>query len=284
MSIRIVTDSACDVPEHLAYQLGITTVPVYINIGEKSYLEGVEISRQEFYDNLANYPVYPTTAAPSVGAFTETYERLVAEGATEIISIHLSSHLSATYNSARLGAEAANTIPVTLFDTKQLTLAAGLLVMMAAEMAVAGHTKAEIIQMLEDRVSRTRIFGMIDNLEALRRSGRVSWAQFGLGTLLNIKPLMMIFQAEIQVLARIRTYKRAVSQLVKMVDDFGPFERLVNAPQAAEELKQQAEHLFPEGHPLLAMNITPAIGTHFGVGAIGFAGISEKKTKIHIVI
>ena len=114
MPIRIVTDSACDVPEHLATELNITIIPVYVNIEGQSYLEGVELSRQDFYQNLSDYTVYPTTAAPASGAFTETYDHLAAEGATEILSIHIASNLSATYNAARLGAD-ATTVPVTLF-------------------------------------------------------------------------------------------------------------------------------------------------------------------------
>jgi DegV family protein with EDD domain len=280
MTIKIVTDSACDVPEELADELGITIVPVYINIGEKSYLEGVELSRAEFYQNLPAYSPYPTTAAPAQGAFTTVYERLTAEGATQILSIHLASSLSATYNAARLGADAANSAPVTLFDSQQITLGGGLLVIMAAEAAAAGCALEEIMTMLRERVSRTRIFGMIETLESLRRSGRVSWAEFGLGTLLQIKPVMMIARGEISVVAKVRTRKRAIKQMLAMVTEFGPFERIavihVNAPEAAQQLRQQSQHLFPDGAAPLIRDITPAIGTHLGPGAIGFTCIAAQ--------
>lgn len=280
MTIKIVTDSACDVPEGLASQLGITVIPVYINIGNRSYQEGVEISRHEFYEGLASYDPYPTTAAPAIGTFSETYERLTRAGATEILSIHISAELSATYNAARLGAEAADSAPVTLFDTRQITLGAGLLVLLAAEMAAAGRKMTEIKNMLTERVAKTRVFGMINNLEALHRSGRVNWATFGIGTLLQIKPVMMIYQGKITVEARIRTQKRAIKEMLAMVEALRPFERLavihVNAKEAAEQLCQQAAHLFDKNQPPLTMGITPAIGNHLGVGAVGFAVISEK--------
>jgi DegV family protein with EDD domain len=278
MPLRIVTDSACDVPRELAEALHITVVPVYINIGERSYLDGVELPRQEFYDNLATYSSYPTTAAPSSGAFKAAYEKLAADGATEILSMHIASNLSATYNAARLGAEAIDSVPVTVFDTKQITLGAGLLVVLAAEAAEAGFTAAEVRAALEERVPRTRVFGMIDNLTALRRSGRVSWAEFGLGTLLQIKPVMMIREGEVSVVARIRTRQNAVTQLMRMVGEIGPFERLavihVNAPEAADALRRQADPLFPPDSTKITTEITPAIGTHLGPGAVGFASIA----------
>jgi len=278
MSIKIVTDSACDVPPAIAAELDITVVPVYINVGEQSYLEGIELAREEFYRNLAIYDPYPTTAAPATGAFAEVYERLTAAGATRILSIHLASSLSATYNAARLGAEVAESAPVTLFDTEQITLGAGLLVLTAAEAAAAGCSIDEILAMLKERVARTRVFGMLDTLESLRRSGRVSWAQFGLGTLLQIKPVMMIWKGEVEVVARVRTSKRSMQQMLQMLEAYSPFERLavihVDAAVSAKQLRERAEHLFPAGSDLLTTEITPAIGTHLGLGAVGFACIS----------
>lgn len=278
MTLKIVTDSACDVPPDLAEQLDITVIPVYINIGEQSYLEGQELTRAEFYQNLPDYDPYPGTAAPAVGAFTEVYERLTREGATAILSLHLADSLSATLNAARLGAEAADSAPVTLFDTQQITLGAGLQVLLAAEAAVQGCTLAEIMGLLQARVSHTRIFGMINTLDSLRRSGRVSWAEFGLGTILQIKPVMMIANGEITVVAKVRTRKRAVKQMLAMIAEFGPFERVavihVNDPEAAQELLTQAQHLFPPDKPPIVQGITPAIGTHLGLGAVGLAMVT----------
>ena len=282
MTIKIVTDSACDVPPELAEKLGITIVPVYLNIGERSYLEGVEMTRAQFYSRLSSFSEYPTTAAPAVGTFTELYEQLTQAGASQILSMHIAHDLSATYNAARVGAVAADSAPVTLFDTRQITLGAGLLVLLAAEAAAAGRTIAEIMAMLNEKVSRTRVFGMIDSLESLHRSGRVSWAQFGIGTLLQIKPIMMIADGVISAAAKVRTRQRALSQMLKMVTEMAPFERLaiihVNAQEAAEELYQLSSSLFStfsEAAPMI-QSITPAVGTHLGVGSVGFAAISAK--------
>lgn len=280
MTIKIVTDSACDVPEAIASALDITIVPVYINIGEKSYLEGVELPRHIFYHQLPGYNHYPTTAAPASGVFADVYERLAREGATDIISMHVAHDLSATYNAARVGAASQDAVRVTLFDTKQISLGAGLLVMLAAQAVKAGQTVVEIINMLNDRVQRAYVFGVIDTLDSLRRSGRVNWAEFGVGTLLQIKPVMMIHQGMISIAGKIRTRSRSIEHALKLLADLAPFEQLavlhVNAPEAAQKLKEQAMHLFPNDLPSLTMEITPAIGLHLGLGAVGFACITKK--------
>jgi DegV family protein with EDD domain len=281
MTIKIVTDSACDIPEAIAIALDITVVPVYINIGDKSFQEGVELSRQTFYHQLPSYSHYPTTAAPSSGTFADVYERLAGEGATEIISMHVSHDLSATYNAARVGAASQDAVRVTLFDTQQISVGAGLLVMLAGQAAKAGRNLVEIVNMLNDRVQRTYMFGVIDTLDSLRRSGRVNWAEFGVGTLLKIKPVMMIHQGMISIVGKIRTRSRSIEHALKLLSDLAPFEQLavlhVNAPEAAQKLKEQVGHLFPKDAVSLMMEITPAIGLHLGLGAVGFACITKKE-------
>ncbi len=285
MTIKIVTDSAMDVPPEIAQKYDITIIPVFVNIGEKGYLEGVELSRAEFYDNLESYNPYPTTAAPSPGTFAEVYKRLTDEGAAEILSIHLASTLSATFDNAKMGVEAAASCPVHLVDSQQITLGGGLLVITAAEAIAAGQALPEVLAALEDRLQRTRVFGMIDTMESLRRGGRISWATFGIGTLLQIKPVMMIGAGEINVVAKVRTRKKATREMLKLVEDFGPFERIailhVRAPEEAVKLQEQATHLFPNDETPIIMEVTPAIGTHLGLGAVGFAAIAAQQLLAH---
>ena len=280
MSIKIVADSTCDIPADLLKKYDITVVPVYINAGQESFREGVDITRERFYTQLPTFDPYPTTAAPAVGQFVAAYEGLSAAGATEILSLHLAGQLSNTVNAARLAAETAQSAPVTIVDTQQITLGSGLLVLTAAEAVAAGRPLAEVVAQVTNRIPRTRVFGMIVTLESLRRSGRVNRAEFGLGTLLQIKPVMMISCGEISIPARVRTRKRALEQMMAMVTAFSPFERLgvihVQARAAAEALQQAAQHLFPAGATPLIMDITPAIGIHLGLGAVGFATISRE--------
>lgn len=279
--IKIVIDSTMDIPAAMIEKYGITVIPVYINIGEKGYLEGIELSRDTFYENLENYTPYPTTAAPSPSTFAQVYEQLTAEGATAILSIHLASALSATYNNACLGADMAESCPVHVFDSQQITLGGGLLVLTAVEQLNAGKPLDQVVQMLQERAPRTRVFGMIDTMESLRRGGRVSWAQFGLGTLLQIKPIMLINAGQVNVIAKVRTRKKALPEMLRLVAEFGPFERVaiihVRAHEAAVELQQQSAHLFPNSETPIIAEVAPAIGTHLGLGAVGFATIAQNK-------
>ncbi|HSG18990.1 MAG TPA: DegV family protein [Anaerolineae bacterium] len=278
-NIGIVTDSTCDIPLETAAELGIVVVPAYVNIGEESYLDGVELTRQEFYEQLPTYTRPPTTAAPPPGAFTGAYEQLAGQGLTEILSIHVASSLSGMLNAARLGAQDAPGVKVTLFDSQQLTMGLGLLTILAAKEAAAGRTMDEIIAFLDERVKRTYILGVLDTLEYLRRSGRVNWAQFGIGTLLRIKPLLHVHMGQVEMPERVRTSKRAMARLLELANGLGPLEdlALLHTHGSEEEIRafrEKTAFLNPEGPPPLAVELTPAIGAHLGPGGLGIACIT----------
>jgi DegV family protein with EDD domain len=278
MTIRIVTDSTCDIPPETAAAHGIVVVPAYINIGDRSYLDGVELSRRDFYAQLPGLAQQPTTAAPSSGAFCHAYEALAAEGATAILSIHVASKLSGVLNAARLGAEESSGVPIQLFDSEQVSMGLGLLAITAADMARAGATMSQIVAALHERLPRTHVYAVLDTLEYVRRSGRVGWTQFGLGTVLRIKPLVHVYAGEVQMLERIRTHKRAVDRLLELVAELGPLEKIallhICSPEGGEALRQQARHLFPPQTEPLAVEVGPAIGSHVGPGGLGIACIA----------
>jgi DegV family protein with EDD domain len=279
MTIRVVTDSTCDIPSETAAQYGIIVVPAYINIGDQSYLDEVELTRKQFYEQLPGYQTPPTTAAPASGAFAAAYEKLAHEGAAEILSIHVAVSLSGVLNSARLGAEAAaEVVSVALFDSMQLSMGLGLQAITAAKAAAAGKSMAEIITMLEERRSRTHVFAQLDTLEYLRRSGRVNWAEFGLGTLLQIKPLVHVYNGEVQMRDKVRTSKKALAQMIQYATELGPLESIAllhtHAPDKLEAFRQQTQHLYSADHQPLAVEVTPAIGAHVGPGGLGIACIT----------
>ena len=163
MNIRIVTDSTCDLPEEIVSQQEITIIPLHINVGEKNYLDGVDLTRDEFYAQLPNYFPAPKTAAPSLEIFMQAYERLADEGAQAILSIHISETLSATINSARIAAEQFTRIPVTVLDSTQLSLGTGFLVEKAAQLAGRGKTMEEIISALQERYEAHLCFCLAKN-------------------------------------------------------------------------------------------------------------------------
>jgi DegV family protein with EDD domain len=280
MSIRIVTDSNCDLPQAMVDEFGITVVPMYINIGTESYLDGVDMSRQEFYEGLPHFDTHPMTSVPGPGVFVETFETLAAEGATEILSIHIASSLSAMANSARLAAEQWDKLPVKVFDSGNLTLGTGLQVVAAAKAAAGGRSMAEIMALLEDLASRTYCFAALDTVEFLRRSGRLTRFQWALASVLQIKPLLKMNNGEYDM-ERVRTRKAALARVVHLLGGLGPLEELAlvhtHAPEEAEALGREASYLDPKGALSLSAEVTPVIGTHIGPGAVGFVAIKARE-------
>ncbi len=276
MTVRVVTDSTCDLPSDLVREHGITVVPAFINIGERSYRDGIDLSREEFYRALPGLKEPPTTAAPAVGAFAAVYERLTAEGASGIISVHVASSLSGIVNAARLGAEAAPAAIVHLVDSGQLSMGLGWLAVVAARAAAAGQAAVDIVGLLEAARPRTRVYALLDTLEFLRRSGRVNWAQFGLGTLLSIKPIIHCYEGVVG-LERVRTWRRATERLLAEFDALLPVAELAvlhtDAREAAEGFRDLLSSRRPDAPTPPILEVTPAIGTHIGPGAVGFACI-----------
>jgi DegV family protein with EDD domain len=276
MSIRIVTDSNCDLPQAIVDEYGITVVPFYINIGTQSYLDVVELSRADFYQGLPDFEAQPMTSVPGPGTYVEVYEQLAAEGATGILAIHISASLSAMLNSARLAAEEWQRLPVTLFDSGNLTLGTGLQVLAAARAAAEGRSMTEIVVMLQDLSARTYSFAALDTVEFLRRSGRLTRFQWGLASVLQIKPLLKMHGGEMEM-ERVRTRAKAQARLLELVAELGSLEQLAvvhtHAPDRAEALSRQARHLFPADKPPLFAEVAPVIGAHIGPGAVGFVAV-----------
>ena len=148
MTIGIVTDSTCDLPQDVIQDLGITVIPLYINIGDKGFLDGEELSRQDFYNNLPNYDIHPTTGTPGMDAFIQAFTSLSNQGASQILSIHISENLSATVDVARSAAKEFQKVPVTVGDSGQLSLGTGFQVELAAKLAKEGKSMDFILDAL----------------------------------------------------------------------------------------------------------------------------------------
>ena len=278
MSVRIVTDSTCDLPEELIERYGIVVVPLYIHIGDRGYLDGIEISREQFYRDLPSYPAPPKTASPPPARFEQVYEQLAQEGATEILSVHISSTLSTVANEARLAARAVSSVPVIVFDSQQLTTGVGYAALKAAQCAAEGLSIPKIVAVLKEQVARTHVFAVADTFEYLRRGGRVSWLVSGIGEVLRIKPLLKMHQGK-STSEKIRTRRRALKRMVQLVEQLAPVERLdfvyTDAISAAETLWERVKHLCPEGQKPFFVQVTPVIGSHVGPGCFGLACVSH---------
>ncbi|MBN1400305.1 MAG: DegV family protein [Anaerolineae bacterium] len=279
MTIRIVTDSTCDLPEETIQRHAIVVLPLFINADGQGYRDGIDITRQEFYERLPGWTSPPTTAAPGPEVFRQTYERLADEGATQVLSIHISASLSSTLGVARAGAEQTQKVPVTVFDSRQLSLGTGFLVERAAQAVEAGKEIVQILELLKEQIVRSHVFAALDTLEFLRRSGRVNWLVARLGSLLKVKPILRMYDGE-PIAERVRTTEQAWRRMIGWLEELAPLERVAmvhtNALEQAEALYERVAHLLPKGQ-VPFMNVTPVLGVHLGPGAAGFATISAPK-------
>lgn len=205
MTVRIVTDSTSDLSPQVAEELGITIVLVYVRFGERVYRDGVDISQDEFYQKLARSPVHPSTSQPSPSDFADVYSKLSQETG-EIVSIHLSSKVSGTYNSALRGRELAQAkCHIEVVDSLSVSMGLGLIAMAAARLAKTGEGLHEVMNEVEQAIPGTRIFGVLDTLKYLLLGGRIGKVKALLGTLLNVKPLLTMRNGELSPIGMVRT-------------------------------------------------------------------------------
>lgn len=280
MTIKIVTDSTCDLPQSLIEKHGITVVPLYINFGEKGYLDGEEMTREEFYEKLVTSDTHPTTATPGLDSFHDIYQTLAEEGAEEIISIHISHSLSATINVARAAAQDAP-VPVTVLDSGQLSLGEGFMVLEAARLAEEGHDMEYILEEVKKKSERTFVIAALDTMEYLRRSGRMNSFIVGIGSLLHVKPILKMHLGNPSSML-VRTRERSLQRLSNMITDLAPIKEVAlvhsNAPQEAKKLWERVKSFFPDIEKPISVNITPVLGVHLGPGAIGFAFLTGRES------
>jgi len=274
MKIGFVTDSTSDVPANLAEQYGIEVVPALININGKSYADGVGISREEFYTRLPGLKPSPTTSAPSVGSFQERYEKLLKAGADSVISIHPPNELSGIFNAARLAAQEFGP-RVKVLDSGQVSLGLGFQVVLAAEAAAKGAIQNEVLALVDSIRKRVRVTALLDTIEYVRRSGRVSWAVAMIGSLLRLQPLLELRYGIVHRLGQARTRLQGIERLVETLNSWGPLERLAvlhtNAVSTARQLLEEVKSKVST--PPLLVNVTTAIGTHVGPNGLGFAAV-----------
>jgi DegV family protein with EDD domain len=274
MSTAIVTESTCDIPYHIAKKFDIHVVPNIIVIQGKSFEDDEQFSRQDFCAQLPDMEMQPTTSTASSGVYKTLYAQLLQESLTNIVSIHASSVLSGIYNAARLAAQDFEN-KVRVLDSQQVSMGLGFQVLAAAEAVIEGLPLEAILQRVESIRGRTRLVAMLDTLEYIHRSGRVSWARARLGSLLRIKPFVEVLHGEVQSLGEVRTRRKGIDRLRNLLQETRPFERLAilhsNAEDDATHLLEDLSIELPT-QPLI-VNVTTVIGTHVGPNALGFVSI-----------
>ena len=274
METAIVTDSTCDIPADLVTNLDIHVVPNIIVMQGKSFEDGVGISRREFYEKLPEMDPLPTTSTASSGTYQALYDQIFKQDIDQIISIHASSRLSGIYNAASV---AANTFSdrVVVVDSQNVSLGLGFQVMEAAQAALEGKTPESILVSIAHVRQRVRLVAMLDTLEYVRRSGRISWARARVGSLLRIKPFIEIVKGEAKRVGDARTRRKGIARLREIVLSLGPLERLAimhtNAETDAHQFLASLD-ADPPYEPLV-VNATTVIGTHVGPNGLAFTAV-----------
>ncbi len=275
MGIRIVTDSACDLPAEVVAKHGITVVPLTIRFGEEEF---TDISPKDFWAKCAASPKLPETAAPSPGQFEQAYRKLKAEGATGVLVINLSRALSATIQSAELGARAcAGDVDVTIVDSQTVSLGTGLIIIRCAELAATGASLAEVAALAENLIGRTKVFGALDNLENLKKGGRIGGAKALVASALAIKPIIEVRDGKVEEGGRQRTRSKSLAFLKDVLAKNMPIESLAVLQADCDDTDAflASLHELYAGE-IIVGDIGAVVGTHAGKGTIGIAFITPK--------
>jgi DegV family protein with EDD domain len=274
--IRVITDSACDIPEEIARRLDIDIVSLSIRFGDDEFIDRVDLSPAEFWAKCKASKTLPETAAPSPGAFQAAYERAKADGCNGVIVLTLTSLLSATHQSAVIACEAvAGSIDVRVVDTRAVSMAQGLLVIDVAEVAATRVSLDLLVEHAESLVNKVGVVAMLDTLEHLIKGGRVGGARALLGQVLAIKPLLELKDGVVAEAGRQRTRAKALVAIVEVVKSHQPLRRLALVHGASNEVPalEMLVADIPTEVPLIVTDMGPVVGTHGGPGIIGLCWI-----------
>ncbi|MCI0437597.1 MAG: DegV family protein [Chloroflexi bacterium] len=276
MTIKVVTDSTSDLPRELVDKHGITIVPVNVHFGDQAYRDGVDLSADEFYQRLTQGSDFPKTSQPSVGAFVDVFLEL-AKDAEAIISIHISSKLSGTHNSAvQAKAQVASetSCRIEVIDSRQASMGLGIIALETARAARSyDNTIEDVLNAASHAMRRCQCLAMIDTLEYLQRGGRIGRARAVLGTLLRIRPMIIVRDGEVDELGKERSRSRALARLEQVVRSFAPLAELSvlysTDPEDAQRLADSLKDILPRDRQPIIARFGPSLGTHVGPGSVG---------------
>jgi DegV family protein with EDD domain len=270
-TVRIVTDSACDLPQALADELGIEIVPLTIRFGSEEFVDRRDLTPKQFWERCKASPVLPETAAPPPGLFEAAYRKLAAEGATGIVCVSLSSALSATMQSAQLAAQSVrDEIRVEVVDSRSVTLGLGMIAVAVARLGRDGASIDEVAERARSLAERTHVWGALDTLENLKKGGRIGNAKALLASVLSIKPIIEVRDGKVEEGGKQRTRARALAFLREKVLAKGDVENVaVVSADAPDTDAFVAELQKSRSETIVVGSIGAVIGSHAGAGTIG---------------
>ncbi|WP_413467509.1 DegV family protein [Metabacillus niabensis] len=274
MKTAIVTDSTAYIPEQIRKQYDIHMIPLSVNFGNESYQEEVEITSEQFFEKMRGQQQLPTTSQPPVGKFVELFETLSKEY-DAVISIHLSSGISGTYNGAATAGDMVDNIEVYAYDSEISCMVQGFYALEAAEMAHGGANPKDILARMDEMKKTINAYFMVDDLSNLQKGGRLSGAQALIGSLLQVKPILHFEDKVIVPFEKVRTRKKALNRVFELLDEVAsqnePMRVVVihaNRSEEAEKMQQELSAKYPNIECMISY-FGPVIGTHLGEGAVG---------------
>ena len=277
-NVRIVTDSACDLPAEVADEMGIEIVPLSIRFGDEELIDREELSVAEFWNRCVNMSTLPETAAPAPGQFETVFRRLAADGAAGIVVVSLSGALSATIQSAELAAKSIASdddvdVDIRVVDSRTVTMGIGTIAIACAKAANEGASLDDVSALAEDLAGRTRVFAALDTLDNLKKGGRIGGAKAFLATALSIKPIIDVTGGVVAEAGKQRTRSKALAHLVERFKGYeGRVENLAVLHADCSDVDVFVDMLRPHyDGDILVGEIGPVIGTHGGRGTIGVA-------------
>jgi len=279
MKIALVTDSTCDLPSDLVTAHKIHVVPNILVMDGRSVEDNKEFSRQEFYTQLPDMATFPTTSTASLGTYQALYEQLFSDGYDQILSIHCSNELSGIFNAASTAAQSVSG-QVIVIDSRQVSLGLGFQILEAIEAINQGVSPGSIAERLQQIRKRLRLVAMLDTLEYVRRSGRISWARASLGALLNLKPFVEVIDGNVLSMGEVRTRKKGIARLLEMMQSPKPLKRFaILHTNAEEDARRLLKTLAPDVPTIpLLVNVTTAIGAHVGPNGLGFVALFQDES------
>lgn len=271
MTVKIVTDSTADLPDQLAKELGIAVVPVYVRFGDNVYRDRVDISEDEFYERLTHDPVHPNTTQPTPQDFVDVYQKLSKE-ADGIVSIHITSKLSGTCNSALMAKDMMETeCPIEVVDSETLSMALGLIAIAAAQMAKAGESMDKIVEAAKQAIPKMHLLFLLDTLEYLKKGGRIGKAKALLGSILSVKPVLTVKDGELVPAGQARTRAKGMDKLFEFAKEVADIQDLAvvynTTPDEAQALAERIGSVFNKEKIRMA-RVGPGLGVHSGPGAM----------------
>ncbi|MCX6054913.1 MAG: DegV family protein [Chloroflexi bacterium] len=281
--IMVVTDSTSNIPTGLLNGIPVSILPLQVIWNGEIFKDGVDIQPKDFYERLAVDKIMPSTSQITPEEFKEEYEKLLNLG-YEILSIHISSKLSGTMDSAIQAKREFPGAKIELVDSNSTSMAMGFQVLCAARMAEMGSTLAECKTMALEATKHTGVYFALNTLEFLHRGGRIGGAAAFLGQVLNLKPLLELRDGKIEAVEKVRTLSKTIDRLLDLVEaklenGKGPFRICAihaNAPREAEELLERAIKRISASlvSDAVISVVSPVLGTHTGPGALGLAYMS----------